>query len=203
MGLKQALYKLDGSLAMIEQSCLGWISKDFWLFLARFILGAPLIMNGLAQMAQPEIMIAQMNMYGVSVGWMWPAIMASFLGGLALVLGWRIRTAAILLVIYTAAATYLFHGSFLGWENKAVSPPVSLEACRWWVGFEKLPAASDEFIRGCGFYKTLGDLFIFQKHVTMLIPALLLLMGGAGRFSLEARLEKKRGSAPDSASQIA
>ena len=194
MSFKHALHKIDSSTSMVEQTCLGWISMDVWCFLARFILGAPLIMNGIVQMAQQEIMIAQMNMYGVSLAWMWPAIMASFLGGWAIVLGWRIRTAAILLGIYVVVATYLFHGSFIGWENKAVAPPVSLEVCRWWIGFEKLPAASDEFIRGCGFFKTLGDLFTFQKHITMLIPALMLLMGGAGRFSLEAWMEKRRGS---------
>jgi|GEM_PF-5127231 len=195
MGLMSTLCKLDGVTAEIEQKAIGWVSKDVWLFLARFLIGAPLIMNGVGQMAQPEIMIAQMNMYGLSLAWMWPAIMASFLGGWAIVLGWRIRTAALLLIVYSIPATLIFHGSFMGWENKAIVPAVNLEYCRWFVGFEKLPPQSAEFIQGCGFEKGLADMFIFMKHITMLIPSLLLLMVGGGRFSLEAWLQKKREAA--------
>ena len=186
------LNKLDAATAAAERRALGWVADDVWPLAARVILGVPLIMNGIGQMAQPQILIDQMNIHGVPLAWMWPAILASLLGGWAIVLGWRIRAAAVLLLVYTVAATVLIHGSFIGWADKAAAPAVSLEACRWWVGFEKLPAASEEFIRGCGFFKTLGDLFTFQKHVTMLVPALLLLMAGGGRYSLEEWLGRKR-----------
>ena len=62
---------------------MGRIPADVWLLLARVLLGLPLVMNGVGQLAMPALMDAQMNMVGIDLVWKWPAIRASLLGGLA------------------------------------------------------------------------------------------------------------------------
>jgi len=197
MSLLQVVLKLDGATAAIEKRLFGWISADVWLLVGRIVLGVPLIMNGVGQavgeLVGPEkMMSAMMTMRGVSLHWMWPAILVSFFGGWAILLGWRIRLALLMVAIYTVFATVMFHGSFVGWENKLVPPAFNLDACRAMIAWDKLPPASDEFIKGCAYFRTWSDMFAFQKHLTMLIPALLLLMAGAGRYSLDEWARRKR-----------
>ncbi len=197
MGLLRVFLEVDGAIARIEKALFGWISADVWLLVGRIILGLSLIMNGVGQamgeLVGPEkMMSAMMTMRGVSLDLMWPAILVSFLGGWAILLGWRIRTTVFLVGVYSVVATVMFHGTFMGWENKQVMPPFNLEACRAMIAWDKLPPASDEFVKGCAYFRTMSDMFSFQKHFTMLLPALMLLMAGAGRFSVDGWTRKKR-----------
>lgn len=191
------LLRLDGATAAVERALFGWISADVCLLIGRVVLGFSLIMNGLGQamgeLVGPEKMMSTMiSMRGVSLDWMWPAIMVSFLGGLGILLGWRIRTTVFVVGFYSVVATVMFHGTFLGWENKQVMPQFNLDVCRAMIGWDKLPPASDEFINGCAYFRTMSDMFSFQKHFTMLLPALILLMAGAGRLSVDEWTRKKR-----------
>ncbi len=197
MGLLHLFLKVDGATAAVEKALFGWISADVWLLIGRILLAVPLIMNGVGQalgelVGPDKMMSSMMSMRGVSPVWMWPAIMASFLGGWAILLGWRVRATVFLLGFYSVIATLMFHNTFIGWDNKQLPPQFSLDACRAMIAWDKLPPASDEFINGCAYFRTTSDMFAFQKHFTMLIPALLLLMAGGGRFSVEEWARKKR-----------
>ena len=137
-----------------------------------------------------------MNMVGVNLAWKWPAIMASLLGGLAIVLGWRVRLAAALLIIYVVTATLLFHNTqmLVASDDPLAVPDLALRMCKWYLYDYKGIAGpvSDDFLHGCAVYRLWFDGAKTMDHLTMMVPALLLLVvTGGGRYSLESLLRKK------------
>lgn len=191
------LSRLDELTRTLEERTVGLVPADAYLLLARIILGFPLLMNGVGQIAMPGIMEDQMNMVGVSLAWKWPAILASLLGGLAILLGWRVRLAAVLLIVYVIPATLLFHGTqnLVTGDDPLEVPELAIRLCQWQVTDFKgvtTPVSAD-FLRGCGFYRLWFDGAKTMDHFTMLIPALLLLAGaGAGHFSLDRFFSRNR-----------
>ena len=190
------LRRIDGWTRGLENRSVGRIPADVWLLAARILLGFPLVMNGIGQILTPAPMEAQMSLVGVSLAWKWPAILASLLGGLAVLVGWRIRLAAALLVIYVVAATLLFHNTqnlVIGNDPMAV-PELALRMCRWFIHDFKgvTTPVSNDFLRGCGVYRLWFDGAKTMDHFTMLVPLLLVLAGtGGGRYGLEHWLAKK------------
>lgn len=188
---------IDGWTRRFESRSVGRLQPDAWLLLARVLLGLPLVMNGVGQLAMPALMAAQMDMVGLNLAWKWPAILASLLGGLCIVVGWRIRLAAALLVLYVIPATLLFHNThtLVRGDDPLAVPELALRMCRWYVyDFKDVASAvSDDFLKGCAAYRLFFDGAKTMDHFTMLIPALLLMVGaGAGRFSLDHRFQLDR-----------
>lgn len=192
------LLQLDAVADRIESGSIGRIGPDVWVLVGRIIFGFPLLMNGVGQIMQPELIESQMNMVGVSLVWKWPAILACLLGGLALVVGWRVRLAAFLLIVYTVAATLLFHNThtLVSGSDPLEVPQLARQMCEWYMyDFKKIPAGSlsEDFIRGCGVYRLWYDGAKSMDHFVMMVPMLLVLAGiGGGAYSLENVFRKRR-----------
>jgi len=191
-----AIARFDKWADSVEAGTVGRVGPNAVLLLGRLIFGLPLLMNGVGQIAMPELIESQMNMVGVSLAWKWPAIMASLLGGLAIVLGWRVRLAAALLIVYVVAATLLFHNTqtLVPSEDPLAVPDLALRMCEWYLYDFKGVAGpvSDEFLHGCATYRLWFDGAKTMDHFTMMVPALLLLVvTGGGHYSLESSLGKK------------
>jgi uncharacterized membrane protein YphA (DoxX/SURF4 family) len=192
------LLQLDALTDRIESGAIGRIKPDVWVLIARIIFGLPLLMNGVGQIVQPELIESQMNMVGVSLAWKWPAILACLLGGLAIVIGWRVRLAAFLLIIYTVAATLLFHNThtLVTGDDPLEVPQLARQMCEWYVyDLKKIPAGSlsEDFFTGCGVYRLWFDGAKTMDHFGMMIPMLLVLVGvGGGAYSVEHVLRKRR-----------
>jgi len=75
----------------------------------RILLALLFVYAGLHKIPGYAATQAAMDSHGVP-GMLLPAVIAlEFGGGLALLVGWRTRTAAVLLALFTLAATFLFH----------------------------------------------------------------------------------------------
>ena len=180
----------------IVQTRLGDTTSNAVLFIARVLFGFPLMMNGVGQIVMPGLMESQMDMVGVSLVWKWPAILASLLGGLAILTGWQVRLASFLLIIYVVTATVLFHNTHMladGAEPLAV-PQLATEHCTWFLeDFKGISDPDPDLIRGCAMYRLFFDMAKFMDHITMMVPALLLLIvTGGGRWSVEGWLARRR-----------
>lgn len=191
------LSRLDAWADRIESASVGRAGSDALLLLGRVLVGLPLLMNGIGQVAMPALIEAQMIIVGVSLAWKWPAILASMLGGLALAIGWRVRLAAALLIIYVVAATLLFHNThtLVTGDDPLAVPDLALRMCEWYFYEFKGVAApvSEELLRGCGSYRLFFDGAKTMDHFTMLVPCLLLLIAtGGGAYSLENVLRRRR-----------
>ena len=192
------LARFDAWAETLESHSAGLVPADVALLVARVIFGFPLLMNGVGQIAMPGIMEAQMSLFGVSLAWKWPAILASLLGGLAILVGWRVRLAAALLVIYVVAATLLFHNThtLLDGDDPLAVPELARRLCEWHVYDFKGVArgqVSEEFIHGCAVYRLWFDGAKTMDHLTMMVPALLMLVAtGGGRYSIEAFFRRRR-----------
>jgi uncharacterized membrane protein YphA (DoxX/SURF4 family) len=192
------LLQLDSVADGIESGSIGRIKPDVWILIGRVIFGLPLLMNGVGQIMQPELIESQMNMVGVSLAWKWPAILACLLGGLAIVIGWRVRLAAFLLIFYTVAATLLFHNThtLVTGSDPLEVPQLARQMCEWYVyDFKKIPAGtlSEDFFKGCGVYRLWFDGAKTMDHFAMMLPMLLVLAGiGGGTYSLEHYFRRKR-----------
>ncbi len=192
------LLKFDAVADGVESASVGRIKPDVWVLIGRIIFGLPLLMNGVGQLAQPELIESQMNMVGISLVWKWPAILACLLGGLAIVFGWRVRLAAFLLIIYAVIATLLFHNThtLVSGSDPLEVPQLARQMCEWYVyDFKKVPAGSlsDDFMTGCGVYRLWFDGAKMMDHFTMMVPMLIVLAGiGGGRYSLEHAFRKRR-----------
>lgn len=191
-----AIAVVDRWADAIERGTVGRVRADAVLLLGRLIFGLPLLMNGVGQIAMPGLMESQMNMVGVSLVWKWPAILASLTGGVSIVLGWRVRLAAALLIVYVVAATLLFHNThtLVTSGDPLAVPDLALGMCKWYVyDFKGVSApVSDEFLHGCAVYRMWFDGAKTMDHLTMMVPALLLLIvTGGGRYSVESYLSKK------------
>lgn len=191
------LLRLDAWADRLEAGTVGRMRSDVWLLLGRLIFGLPLMMNGVGQIAMPGIMESQMTMAGVSLAWKWPAIIASLMGGMAILLGWRVRLASVLLIIYVVAATLLFHNThtLASGDDPLAVPELATRMCEWYIYEFKgvtTPVSAD-FLQGCGVYRLWFDGAKTMDHFTMMIPVLLLLAGcGGGSWTLENALRNRR-----------
>lgn len=224
----KAILKLDDTFARLENAIVfvfGLLSANIYLLIARIIFGLPLIMNGVSQLgAMSGLLDAQMQISGIDPVWKVPAALASLLAGLAILLGYRIRLAALLYIFYVVAATLMVHnshtllangidvfeieGSTIGTFNMAsgrlvegptLLPEYARKNCEWYIkDFRQMKGkiVNDDFVLGCSLLRVELDQTISMRHFTIFVPALLFLIAaGAGRFSIEGWLSSKRNKA--------
>jgi putative oxidoreductase len=78
----------------------------------RALLAAPFVLEGGAKLDATSATAGYMASFGMSSLLLGPAIALELGAGLALLLGWRTRTAALLLAMFCAAAAIVFHRAF-------------------------------------------------------------------------------------------
>jgi putative oxidoreductase len=84
-------------------------SKDVSLLAARVLLAALFIMAGLGKLADVQGFAGYMASGGVPAFLAWPVILLEILGGLAILVGFQTRVAALVLAAFTILAAVLYH----------------------------------------------------------------------------------------------
>jgi putative oxidoreductase len=143
-----------------------WQSAAFPV--ARFLLAAIFVASGFGKIADPSGTQGYMASVGMPVTGLFlvGAILIEVLGGLALVVGYRARIAALALIVFLVPATILFHAFW-------AAPP---------------EAAQMQMIN-------------FMKNLALMGGLLFVAASGAGAFSLDALLARRRAAASSSPHQ--
>jgi putative oxidoreductase len=79
------------------------------LLVARILLSFMFILAGFGKLGDVEGIMAYTASGGIPGALAIPAIALEIVGGLAILLGWQIRPAAIALAVFTVVAGFLFH----------------------------------------------------------------------------------------------
>jgi len=84
---------------------------DWAALIGRIGLAAVFLWSGYGKLAHMDFSIGYMKAFGVPAPelMIWPALLVELIGGAMLVVGWKARWAAVALVLFTAAATLIFH----------------------------------------------------------------------------------------------
>ncbi len=82
-----------------------------WLLLGRIAMGVLFVPSGFNKLMDPSRMTGMLAGKGfpAPMAWAYLAGAIELIGGIAVIVGFRTRTAALLLVIFTLAAAYLGH----------------------------------------------------------------------------------------------
>jgi len=90
------------------------VSPDVVALVGRILLAAIFVMSGLGKIAQPAITIGYMRAAGLPLAPVGLAVAALIEvgGGLALILGYRVRVTATLLALFALATATIFHSAF-------------------------------------------------------------------------------------------
>jgi putative oxidoreductase len=84
-------------------------SKDISILAARVLLGALFIVAGLGKLADVQGFAGYMASGGVPAVLAWPVILVEILGGIAILVGFQTRLAALLLAAFSIVAAVLYH----------------------------------------------------------------------------------------------
>jgi len=97
------------------------VSPDVVALVGRILLAAIFVMSGLGKIAQPAITIGYMRAAGLPLAPVGLAVAALIEvgGGLALILGYRVRVSATLLALFALATATIFH-SALADQNQMI-----------------------------------------------------------------------------------
>lgn len=89
------------------------VSNDALALLARLLLAAIFLLSGLAKLADPAGTAAYVASSGLPAPALaaWGAALLETLGGLALIAGYRVRPAALILALFSVAAALFFHNN--------------------------------------------------------------------------------------------
>ena len=90
------------------------VSPDLVALVGRILLAAIFVMSGVGKIAQPAVTIAYMKAAGLPLAPVGLAVAALIEvgGGLALILGYRVRVTATLLALFALATATIFHSAF-------------------------------------------------------------------------------------------
>lgn len=80
--------------------------------IARILIGAFFLLSGLGKLADPAAVAGYMEMVGLPGILLWPAILFEVALGLALILGYRTRHAALAGAGFCVVTAVLFHTNF-------------------------------------------------------------------------------------------
>ncbi|MGV6816864.1 MAG: DoxX family protein [Thiotrichales bacterium] len=86
--------------------------EKFTQLIARIFLGHIFVLAGLSKIGNIEGTMGYMDAMGVPGMLVYPVIALEVLGGLAVILGWFTRPAALALAGFTVLAAILFHHNF-------------------------------------------------------------------------------------------
>lgn len=89
------------------------VSNDALALLARVLLAAIFLLSGLAKLADPAGTAAYVASSGLPAPALaaWGAALLETLGGLALIAGYRVRPAALILALFSVVAALFFHNN--------------------------------------------------------------------------------------------
>lgn len=131
---------------------------DFVLLCARILIGWLFVKGGFPKLLAVDAFGASLAARGVPSFMAYPAVAAEFFGGVALLLGLATRYVAIIMLIFTIAATGISH--------------------RYWEFTEAATRRAQESN--------------FYKNLAIMGGILALFVTGAGRFSIDGWLSRKR-----------
>jgi len=80
--------------------------------IGRILLALIFILSGIGKIPDPAGTAGFMESMGVPGILVWPTILLEILGGIAIILGFQTRIAAIALAVFTIAAAVIFHSNF-------------------------------------------------------------------------------------------
>lgn len=78
----------------------------------RVLLALIFVISGLGKIANPAASMGYMQAMGVPTMLLWPTIALEVLGGVAIIIGFQTRLAAIALAGFCLLSALLFHGNF-------------------------------------------------------------------------------------------
>lgn len=145
--------------ASIDRLVPGAAEEAIWL-LARCLIGGIFVSSGFGKLTGLDGFAASLAAKGVPMAEVMALVggAVEFFGGLAIVLGWQARYAALLMALFTVVATLISH--------------------RFWD-------VQDAVARK-------GQIIHFTKNLAILGAFLLLFVHGAGRFSVDGWLRRRR-----------
>ena len=84
---------------------------DWASLLGRIGLAALFLWSGYSKLAYMDGNIGYMKAFGMPAAELliWPALLVEIVGGAMLLLGWKVRWAALLLALFTVPAMFIFH----------------------------------------------------------------------------------------------
>ncbi len=93
----------------VDSNAASW--SDAASLIGRVTLAALFLWSGYGKFAHTAGTIGYMQAYGMPAAdlLVWPVALLEVLAGLALVLGWKTRWAALALIAFTVPATFVFH----------------------------------------------------------------------------------------------
>jgi putative oxidoreductase len=94
-------------LSYADNIAIAW--RDFLLLLARVLIGWIYLQSGFGKILNPAAVAAGLSGRGVPTVLAYMAPFVEFFGGLALVTGFAMRYAALLLIAFTLVATWISH----------------------------------------------------------------------------------------------
>ena len=79
--------------------------------IGRVLLGLIFVIAGFGKLSNPAGAVGYMTAYGLPYAdfLVWPTGLLEFGGGILLIVGWHARCAATALILFTVAATFIFH----------------------------------------------------------------------------------------------
>ena len=94
---------------MNEKNCSAF--AQYLPLAGRILLGLIFVMAGFGKLANPAGTVGYMAAYGMPYADMlvWPTGLLELGGGILLMIGWHARWAATALILFTIAATFIFH----------------------------------------------------------------------------------------------
>lgn len=89
-------------------------TRDFVATGGRILLATIFVLSGINKLSDPAATAAYIASVGLPLPVLgaWAAILVELLGGLALIIGWRVRAVAALLAIFSLVTALFFHAQF-------------------------------------------------------------------------------------------
>ncbi|MGP6086199.1 DoxX family protein [Antarctobacter jejuensis] len=85
------------------------LSSNFGLLIARLLLGALFVMAGIGKLGDVQGFAGYMASGGIPAGLAWPVILFEIVGGIALIVGFQTRIAALALGIFSLVSGVMYH----------------------------------------------------------------------------------------------
>ena len=84
---------------------------DWASLLGRIALAALFLWSAYGKLVYMDGNVGYMKAYGVPAAELliWPALLVEFVAGVMLLAGWKVRWAALALIVFTVPATFIFH----------------------------------------------------------------------------------------------
>jgi putative oxidoreductase len=110
-----------GARATATGDVTDWVS-----LVGRLALAALFLWSGYGKLVSMDANVAYMQAVGLPAAGLliWAALLVELLGGAMLLTGWKVRWAAVVLAVFTGAATFLFHAYWNAPADQALNQQI-------------------------------------------------------------------------------